>query len=209
MYTRVSDRGLAFYRTQAAVNGAARRGALVRLGRGSHYRLHNVRLPWVTPATKAFVQRFSAQYHAACGERLVITSAMRPVSMRLANGSAFSVHPTGVAVDLRKPSGACLRWMRRNLLALERRGSIEAIEEYGPPHFHVAVYPPTRRVPAPTTRLASARSSTSRLHVVRAGDSLWSIGRRYRVSTQRLRSANGLARATIVPGQRLRVPLAE
>ena len=215
MYTRVSGHGLAFYRTPAAVRTAAKRGRLVRLSTTSHYRLHNVRAPYVAPATKSFLQRFAAQYHAACGERLVITSAVRAMSVRLANSSAYSVHPTGAAVDLRKPTGACLRWTRRTLLSLERQGRIEATEEYGPPHFHVAVFPTRRRAPATTARLASsstgrggAHAAVRRTHVVRSGESLWTIGRRYHVSTRALRSANGLARATIVPGQRLRVPVA-
>jgi hypothetical protein len=53
----------------------------------------------------------------------------------------MSVHPTGMAVDLRRPSGRCLTWLRRTLLAAERRGAIEATEERHPPHFHVAVLP--------------------------------------------------------------------
>jgi hypothetical protein len=46
-----------------------------------------------------------------------------------------------MAIDLRKPNGKCLRWLRSTLLDLEETGVIEATEEYGPPHFHVAVFP--------------------------------------------------------------------
>ena len=63
------------------------------------------------------------------------------MSRKLANASSLSVHPTGIAVDLRRPSGRCLTWLRRTLLAAERRGEIEATEERRPPHFHVAVLP--------------------------------------------------------------------
>jgi hypothetical protein len=90
--------------------------------------------------TALFLERLSAQYRRACGERLVVTSAVRPLTVRLPNGSRRSVHPTGVAVDLRHPDGACLVWLRRTLLGLERGGVVEATEERRPAHFHVAVF---------------------------------------------------------------------
>jgi len=46
-----------------------------------------------------------------------------------------------MAVDLRKPDGKCLRWLRSTLLELEDTGVIEATEEHNPEHFHVAVFP--------------------------------------------------------------------
>lgn len=53
-----------------------------------------------------------------------------------------SVHPTGMAVDLRKSHvPACLHWLRSTLLSLEKAGVLEATEEFSPPHFHVAVFP--------------------------------------------------------------------
>jgi hypothetical protein len=117
-------------------------GYLVRLGASSDYVTHEVSFPYVTRTTLTFVQRFAAQYHRGCGEKLIITSAVRPESMQPSNSSDYSVHPAGIAVDLRKPtSGRCLRWLRRNLLIIERRGDIEATEEHHPAHFHVVVIP--------------------------------------------------------------------
>ena len=46
----------------------------------------------------------------------------------LANSSKRSVHPTGMAIDLRRPTGKCLTWLRRTLVSLERSGVIEATE---------------------------------------------------------------------------------
>jgi hypothetical protein len=63
---------------------------------------------------------------------------MRPTSMHLANSVQKTVHPTGMAVDLRAPQRAgCRSWMRTALLGLERQGVVNATEEHRPAHFHV------------------------------------------------------------------------
>ena len=155
MYRRAVRGGLDFYETKSDVKRAVLRGQLVRLNGNSHYRLANIGMPYVRPETKAFVLDLAADYHRACGAPLVITSATRPISRRLANSSELSVHPTGMAVDLRKPAGRCRSWLRRRLLAAERRGVIEATEERHPPHCHVAV------LPARYEKVASARSKSA------------------------------------------------
>ena len=163
MYRRAVRGGLDFYETTTDVKRAVLRGELVRLNGNSHYRLANIGMPYVRPETKAFVLDLAADYHRACGAPLVITSATRPISRRLANSSELSVHPTGMAVDLRKPAGRCRTWLRRTLLAAERRGAIEATEERHPPHFHVAVLPPRYE------RVASARSKPASSERSRGG----------------------------------------
>ena len=132
---------LDFYETSAQVRRAVLRGELVALRGNRNYTVSNVRSPYVRPETRAFVTDLAAKYRKACGTPMVVTSATRPMSRRLGNGSSLSVHPTGIAVDLRRPSGRCLTWLRGTLLAAERRGAIEATEERRPPHFHVAVLP--------------------------------------------------------------------
>lgn len=160
MYRRAVVRGLDFYETTSAVRRAVVRGGLVRLTGNAHYVVSNVGMPYVRPETKAFVLDFAVGYHRACGTPMVITSATRPMSRRLANGSSLSVHPTGMAVDLRKPRGRCLTWLRRTLLATERRGVIEATEERRPPHFHVAVLPSRYdKVASDRTRVGATRRS--------------------------------------------------
>lgn len=72
---------------------------------------------------------------------------------------------------------------------------------------------------AATQRRSGARAATrpaaagraanvgGRTHIVRSGDTMWSISQHYGVSLSSLMSANGLSRrSTIRPGQRLRVP---
>lgn len=163
MYRRAVRGGLDFYETSSDVKRAVVRGELVSLNGNSHYRIANIGMPYVRPETKAFVLDLAADYHRACGAPLVITSATRPISRRLANSSELSVHPTGMAVDLRKPAGRCRTWLRRTLLAAERRGVIEATEERHPPHFHVAV------LPSRYEKVASARSKSGSAERSRGG----------------------------------------
>ena len=163
IYRRAVRGGLDFYETTTDVKRAVVRGELVRLNGNAHYRLDNIGMPYVRPETKAFVLDLAADYHRACGAPLVITSATRPISRRLANSSELSVHPTGMAVDLRKPAGRCRTWLRRALLAAERRGAIDATEERHPPHFHVAVLPPRYE------KVASARSKSASSERSRGG----------------------------------------
>lgn len=140
MHRYATAHHLRFLRNSTAVRSAAAQGTLVRLRPGTELGVGAVAYPYLRPTTATFVRRLADQYHAACGERLVVTGATRPLSVRLANGSPRSVHPTGIAFDLRRPRGACLTWLRRTLLTLEGRGVIEATEERRPPHFHVVVF---------------------------------------------------------------------
>jgi len=215
---------LRFYANAEAIRSAHRRGELVRLEPNSNFGLADVSHPYVLPETHTFVLRLAGQYRSACGERMIVTSATRPTSMRLANSVDRSVHPTGMAIDLRRPSNArCLAWLRRTLLTLEGAGVLEAVEERFPPHFHVAVFPrqygryvqartgqPTRlaaATPAPRPRAAVPdRPAPGRSYQVRRGDSLWTIARRNQVTVENLREANSLRSTTIVAGQILVIP---
>jgi membrane-bound lytic murein transglycosylase D len=69
---------------------------------------------------------------------------------------------------------------------------------------------------AETRRLAARRSTTSRAHrttaarphthVVRSGESLWTIARRNDLTVAQLKRANGIRTASVRPGQRLYIP---
>ena len=141
MYQQAQRERLQFSETASDVQAAAGSGALVRLATSNDVTLRRVAFPYVTPATQAFVARLGRLHRAECGKPLMVTSAARPTTRQPANSVAQSVHPTGMAIDLRKPSGRCLRWLRETLLELEDAGVIEATEERRPPHFHVAVFP--------------------------------------------------------------------
>lgn len=133
-------RDLPFVRSRREVERLAREGDYVRLATTRDVRLKGVTTPYVRPLTRSFLRTFAARYQRSCGGPLVVTSAMRPTSVRLVNSTQRSVHPTGMAVDLRAPAGSCRSWMRRELLAYERRGVVDATEERHPAHFHVVVY---------------------------------------------------------------------
>ena len=213
MYNHARANDITFYRTGTGVRSAAREGDLVRMSGNDDYRLAGVSYPYVLSATRTFVQRLGAQYREVCGEKLVITSGVRPTTLRLVNSTDRSVHPTGMAVDIRRPRGGrCLSWLRETLMHLERQGVIEATEERRPPHFHVAVFPaPYRRYVggAGDSRTASRGSSSGASRTtyrVRSGDSLWEIARRHDTTVDRLRSANDMRSNRIVAGQVLIIP---
>lgn len=211
MYYHAADHGIYFYKTGAGIREAAKEGRLVRLSGGTDYVVRGASYPYVKGATRTFVENLSRQYRRACGERLVITSAARPKAMRLLNSVAKSVHPTGMAVDLRKPDRkSCRTWLQKTLLELEDRGVLEATEEHRPPHFHVAIYPTpyTRYVQGkggtrPTYALESRSNGRYR---VRSGDSLWEIARRHDTTVGRLKAANGLNSSRLKIGQLLVIP---
>jgi LysM domain/Family of unknown function (DUF5715) len=218
MYDHAVRDNLAFYETSNAVLWAAARGELVQLHSDHGYALHRVAFPYVRPATLTFVERLAEDYDRKCGESLVVTSGVRPESRQPSNSSHRSVHPTGMAIDLHKPtSGPCLTWLRRELLALESTGVIEATEEHHPAHFHVAVfaeeYMRFARIQAeerPTVMIV-ARTTTptpppSKQYKVREGDSLWSIAQQHDTSVRELIAANRLEHTKIRPGQTLVIP---
>lgn len=189
-----------------------RAGLLVPLDGNDNYLLHDVSFEVARPEVRLFVERLSAQYRRACGEPLVVTSLTRPTAYQPSNASPHSVHPTGMALDLRRPSDpGCRRWLESTLLYLDGRDVLDATRESRPPHYHVALFPNryVAHVAALTGAseeavMAEARRHTS--HTVQAGESLGRIARRYGVSVTALRQANELRSTTIHPGQVLVLP---
>jgi hypothetical protein len=174
-----------------------------------------VSFPYARPEVKLFIDRLSTQYYAACGEPLVVTSLTRPRANQPRNASPRSVHPTGMALDIRvSRSRACRRWLESTLLSLERARVLEATRERRPPHYHVAIYPQqyqryveALRVRADTeTRLAAAQPE-DREYTVGRGDTLWSISRQIGASVESIKAANGLRTSRIYAGQTLKLPV--
>lgn len=117
-------------------------GLLVPVEGNADYSLADVSYPVARPEVQLFIERLSGQYREACGVPLVVTSLTRPRSSQPPNASSRSVHPTGMALDLRRPATrACRRWLESTLLYLERKGVLDATLERRPPHYHVAVFP--------------------------------------------------------------------
>ena len=135
------SRRMPFYLTPTNVTDAIAKGTLVALTGDATYELtRGVGFSYATREAKEFVLAFAPKYLAACGTPLTVTSAARPLSRQPHNANPHSVHPTGIAVDIRRPPpGPCLAWTRNALAELETKGIVEATEERHPVHLHVAV----------------------------------------------------------------------
>ncbi len=201
---------------------------LVRVNADRYMDLHAVSYPYAVAETKMFLSRLSAQYYSACGEKLTVTSLLRPRNRQPANASVRSVHPTGMAADLRIPAKQkCRAWLENTLLSLEKERVLDVTRERYPPHYHVAVYAKqyeTRvaaiygsnfgqevteiRPQAEREPVVAARAVVEKSYVVRKGDSLSEIADRTGVSVPQLRAANGLRGNLINAGQKLRIPTA-
>lgn len=139
-YDAAVNVGAPFVHSESELARRANEGEYVPLARSTAtYQLKGVSSAYVRPATRDWVTRFAADYARECGEPLTVTSALRPTTIRLRNSVQKSVHPTGMAVDLRASRTGCRTWMRETLLDQERDGTIDATEEHHPPHFHVVV----------------------------------------------------------------------
>lgn len=217
-----------YLRTSADVRSFASQGLLVRLRGNSDYLLAKdyVSFPYARPEVKLFIERLSDQYHGACGERLVVTSLTRPLTRQPPNASHLSVHPTGMAADLRRSNRAsCRQWLEDTLLDLEGKGVVEATREQHPPHYHVTLFPtPYLRYlgedrPAIQVARSSSRSSKGKVAVashrsssrgkkyrVGRGDTLWRIAQRHGVSITTIKRANGIRSTHLKPGQVLSIP---
>lgn len=211
-----------YLRTSSEVREFASRGLLVRVKGSSNFRVVDVSFPYARPEVKTFIERLAQQYKSACREKLVVTSLTRPTTRQPRNASPLSVHPTGMAADLRRSSRpACRAWLEKNLLTLEGKGVLEATKENHPPHYHVTLYPqPYMRYLASrgvvqvakgksgSSRGTVAKAASSRKYKVRSGDSLWSIAQRHGTSVSRIKSANGVRSSRLKPGQMLNIPTA-
>jgi LysM repeat protein len=141
MWDFATMHGLVFYQSPRDIDDAVSSGKLVPLEGDASYELtKGVGFSYATREARQFVASFAPQYLAACGSPLIVTSAARPKSRQPRNSNPYSVHPTGIAVDLRRPpAGPCQTWLRNALAELEEQGYVEATEERHPVHLHVAV----------------------------------------------------------------------
>lgn len=191
-------------------------GYLVPIRGNSDYKLASVSFPYARQEVKTFLERIGSQYRSACGEPLVVTSLTRPHSHQPSNASDLSVHPTGMAVDLRvSNSSRCRSWLESTLLSLEKRRLVEATRERRPPHYHVVVNAQpyaqwaasgVTETPAQMAATDSAARREQKTYRVRSGDSLWQIAREFGTSVATIKQINGLRSSQIKPGQSLIVP---
>ncbi len=188
-------------------------GRLVKVTGNSNYRVNKVSFPFARPETKLFIERLSAQAPDACG-KLVVTSLTRPTSRQPRNASPRSVHPTGMAFDLRVPQSAtCRSWLDRTFLSLENKRVIEATREKRPVHYHLSVDPqkyrshlklPVQKSSPPKAKKPATKPS--RTYTVRKGETLLGIANRHNTTLTKLQTLNNLRGNTIRAGQRLKIP---
>ena len=218
--------------TAADVEQYAQLGVLVAVDPSPDLQLAKVSFAVTRPEVRTFLRRLARQYHEACGEPLVVTSLTRPLDEQPENASDLSVHPAGMAVDLRRPARrACRRWLERTLVSLQADRVLDATRERRPPHYHVALYaqpymamidqeggPDDDAAPA----LASPRDATATARVslasaderaraetyrVQRGDTLGRIAARHGITVAMLKRANRIRGSRIAPGQVLRIPV--
>jgi len=131
-----------FLSTPSQVKEFVAKGRLEPLVGNADYVLSKVSFPFARAEVRMFVERLAADYRAATGGRLVVTSLTRPEALQPRNAHELSVHPTGMAVDFRIPDDAAnRRWLEQTLLAMEKDGLLDVTRERRPPHYHVAVFP--------------------------------------------------------------------
>lgn len=193
--------GFLFVARPGEIAGLVDSGQLLRVAETRNLILHEVSYPYARPGVKLLLDRLSAQYRRACGERLTVTSLLRPQDRQPANASSHSVHPAGMAVDLRIPDrGRCRSWLEQTLLSLEGSGVLDVTRERWPPHYHVAVFT------TPYQNYVATLTNSNREYRVRRGDSLWEIAQTMGISLAQLRAANGISGDLINIGQRLLIP---
>lgn len=178
-------------------------GYLVPVAGNRHYFLKEVSYPYSRPEVRSLIELLAQDYHQACKEQLVVTSLTRPKNRQPRNASRRSVHPTGMAFDLRRSwDRRCRRWLEQTLLRLEAHQILDVTLERNPYHYHVALFPSTFR-----ERGAKVLANNSAdEYFVTSGDTLWKIAKRYDTSIDMVKAMNGLRSSTIFPGQRLRIP---
>ena len=137
------DEQFEFTTDSASVQALVARKRLVPVTGNADYALsRQVSFPYARPEVLEFLERLAAEFRAATGEPLVVTSLIRVTSWQPRNAHKLSVHPTGMAVDFHPPASPTARaWLERTLLSLEDQGVLDVTRERRPRHYHVAVFP--------------------------------------------------------------------
>ena len=105
------------------------------------YLLVLAKRPYALPSTVAFVTQMSVAYNAAGCGKLVVRDALRLTTERPKNGSIHSVHPAGMAIDIRVKyiKSECADWLRSYFRLKEAAGKVDGTHELEPEHLHVVV----------------------------------------------------------------------
>lgn len=130
---------LPFMATEAEYQTRISSGYFIRLE--SPFMEVHARRPYALPSTVVFVAELAREYYdEGCG-LLVVKDALRLTSERPSNGSLYSVHPAGMAVDIRTKyiPTECADWLRTYISQKEAEGKVDGTQEWKPEHLHVVV----------------------------------------------------------------------
>lgn len=175
---------LPFLDSEKELRKLVKEGGLEMLEGNADYKLNRVSFPYARPEVRLFIERISAQYRKANGEQLIVTSLTRPSSLQPRNAHQLSVHPAGMAVDFRLPTGADKRaWLESALLEMENAGLLDVTRERFPPHYHVAVFPAAYGAHA--ARLAAAELERQKASAAQAVARTVETDARLAISAQR------------------------
>lgn len=128
--------------------------------------------------------------------------------------SAFQAAYAALPAERKLPHQVGSRHVVRpgeTLSSIARRygSSVRAIQQANRLSSHLIRIGQTLHIPAhrgTTGRAAGAATASPGIHVVRSGDTLIGIARRYGASVAAIKAANGLSSDRIYPGQRLSIP---
>ncbi len=200
---QATQHGFTFVRNPDQLFELVTAGTLVGVDESENFKLKEVSFAYARPEVLDFIQRLGKGYREACGEQLVVTSLTRPQNRQPRNASRRSVHPTGMAMDIRRSwDRNCRSWLELTLLTLEANHVLDAMLESRPPHFHVALFPREYR-----HRGVEILEKGEQTHYeVARGDTLWKIAKRHQTDVFSVKQINGLRSSRIYIGQVLRLP---
>lgn len=196
--------GYSFARTSSDVQNLIDSGALVPISGNAYFEVkEGVTFPYARPEVRDFIAKLGQDYYFECGEKLVVTSLTRARNRQPRNASKRSVHPTGMAMDLRRSwDRSCRTWIEMTLLTLEVNGVLDAMLESRPPHYHVALFPDLWQAQG-----SEILSDGAPMHYqVSRGDTLWKIAKRHHTDVYSVKKINGLRSDSIYIGQVLQLP---
>jgi membrane-bound lytic murein transglycosylase D len=165
---------------------------------------HRLLLP--IPNAAAFRQAMLDQAVAAQSGTLVAATEPPPdVRHKVRRGETLSAIarqygvPMGAIQDANGIRGSVIHPGDSLLIPADANGASATLASLAAPREDIASQLPERQKPAAPPR--------PKVHVVKSGDSLWSVSRKYGVSVPALASANGLSSsAGLVAGARLEIP---
>jgi hypothetical protein len=201
---QASQHGFTFVRNPDQLYELVTAGTLVGVEGNEDFKLKEVSFAYTRPELLDFIQRLGKGYREACGEQLVVTSLTRPQNRQPRNASRRSVHPAGMAMDLRRSwDRSCRSWLELTLLTLEANNVLDAMLESSPPHFHVALFPSEYR----RIGVEILEKGEQTHYEVARGDTLWKIAKRHQTDVFSVKQINGLRSSRIYIGQVLRLPM--